>query len=365
MRGSFRIAKIFGIPVELHWTFGLLFLWIIYVGYGNGDHWRETLWNILFVISLFICVVLHEFGHALTARKFGVQTRDIILSPIGGIARLDRLPEKPYQEFLVAAAGPAVNVVIALLLSPYLFFSAEGKGFWQTIISGSEIQAGLPFLGGLIFLNIILAAFNLLPAFPMDGGRILRALLSIKLGRTKATRIASLIGQGLAVLLVIYALSTGSIWTAFIGVFVFFTAGQEYQSVKMDALLAQHSTAEITRSNFTRLSRFENMSAAAGILRQGLERNFLVFDEVNRITGTLSENTIIQAMRANALDLAIENFMTPQPPRVLLGDSVKQTYELLSQNPHDIFPVHNAEGDLVGVTDLSMLNHFLALQKKL
>src|SRR5690606_16696779 len=132
--------------------------------------------NILFVISLFVCVVLHEFGHALTARKFGVQTRDIILSPIGGIARLDRLPEKPFQEFLVAAAGPAVNVVIALLLSPYFFISEEGKWFWNEIISGRSIGEGLPFLGGLIFLNIVLAVFNLLPAFPMDGGRILRAL---------------------------------------------------------------------------------------------------------------------------------------------------------------------------------------------
>lgn len=366
MRGSFRIAKIFGIPVELHWTFALLFLWIIYIGYGNGDHWRDTLWNILFVISLFVCVVLHEFGHALTARKFGVQTRDIILSPIGGIARLDRLPEKPFQEFLVAAAGPAVNVVIALLLSPYFFISEEGKWFWNEIISGRSIGEGLPFLGGLIFLNIVLAVFNLLPAFPMDGGRILRALLAIRMGRTKATRIASLIGQGIAVLLVIYAITSGSIWTAFIGIFVFLTAGQEYQATKTDALLAAHATVEITRANFTKLSPSNTMFAAASILRQGLERGFLIFDEVTgQLTGSLSENSIVHAIKTNALDAQVEAFMQPDPPRVFAGDSIKETYELLYRSPHDILPVYNIENELIGVTDLAMLNHFLVLQKKL
>lgn len=120
MRGSFQIAKFFGIPVFVHWSFGLIFAWIFYLGYSNEWNWTSISVAVAFVLALFVCVVMHEFGHALMARRFGVKTRDIILSPIGGVARLDRLPEKPMQEFYVAIAGPLVNIGIILLLLPYL-----------------------------------------------------------------------------------------------------------------------------------------------------------------------------------------------------------------------------------------------------
>ena len=204
MRGSLKVAQLFGIPVFIHWSFWLLFLFVAYIG--------KTLPTIAFlsgnVLALFVCVVLHEFGHALSARMYGVSTQDITILPIGGIARLDRMPEKPYQEFVVAIAGPAVNLVIAIILSLVLYFFYNFQFGIDELYDnkyGNTVPMHMLYI--LLYSNIFLAVFNMAPAFPMDGGRVLRALLSIRLGRAKATYIASRLGQIIAVLFVIYAVS--------------------------------------------------------------------------------------------------------------------------------------------------------------
>lgn len=364
MNGSFRIAKFFGIPVELHWTFGLLFAYIIYANIIRGADWTEVMLNLLFVLALFVCVVMHEFGHALTARRYGVQTKDIILSPIGGIARLDKLPERPYHEFLVAIAGPAVNVAIVLLLSPFFFLHS----FSEVIAwfgDGSFLNDTKKFIPALIFLNIVLAGFNLLPAFPMDGGRILRSLLSMRMGRLRATRVASLIGQVFAVLFVIYGIwIEQSIFTAFIGVFVFFTANQEYQAVKTEDLLQRHLVAELVRPAYTSLSTQNEMFFAANLLRQGLEKNFLVFDPESRLRGTLNQEAIIYAIKNNDLQSPLEHYTIADPPILQPSDTVKTAYEKLYYDKHNILPVME-NGELVGVVDVEAMNHFLAMERKI
>jgi Zn-dependent protease len=248
MKRTLKIAAPFGIPLRLHWTFGLVFLYIFFIAWEGRWDWQVTLMALGLVVSLFVCVTLHEYGHALMARRFGVSTQDILLSPIGGIARLDRIPSRPKEEFLVAVAGPAVNLVLAALFGVYLFtFPAYLR--WNLLQSlffreSNYFLPELPLLGYaflmLFFLNIILAVFNLIPAFPMDGGRILRAVLSTRLPRYTATLIAARIGQAFAVVFaalgVFLAVRSGGregIFYVFISIFVFMTAQNELRFVAM------------------------------------------------------------------------------------------------------------------------------------
>jgi Zn-dependent protease len=349
----------------LHWTFGLLFVWIVYSNLGEGASTIEVVWNLLFVLALFVCVVLHEFGHALTARRFGVSTRDIILSPIGGIARLDRLPEKPFHEFLVAVAGPLVNFCIAIILSPYFLVFPNGD-FLQSIGAGKLFADGTGFIPALILLNVVLAVFNLLPAFPMDGGRILRSLLSLRLGRVRATRIAALIGQGFAVLLAVLALWEGSMMTAFIGVFVFLTARQEYQAVQYEEMLAGYTVGSLARRQFTSLSADDSIARVAAMLRQGFEKNFLIGAPGSSEFQLLTESSIIEAIRNNHLDAPVSAYARKPEMHLLSSDSLKTAYEKFYHSKLSALPVLEDDGaTLFGLLEVEAVNHFLTMERKL
>ncbi len=372
MRGALQIAKFFGIPVQIHWTFGLVFVWVFYIGFREGWDWANIVWSMLFVIALFTCVVLHEFGHALTARRYGVKTRDIILSPIGGVARLDRLPENPMQEFYVAIAGPLVNITIMAILSPYLLMvTGDQRAQLFSIINGSNnvfVRDLTPFdffIFGLMILNGTLAVFNMLPAFPMDGGRVLRALLSIRLGRIRATRIASYIGQFFAVLLVAYGIWEASPITALIGVFVFFMAANEYRMVRMDSTLDNHTVADVVRSNFTKFYRNDTMETVADVVTHGWEKSFLVFDEWQTLVGVLQEKNIMDAVKDKAFDQPVEAYMEQKVKPLLLSDNLKHIFAEVQQGGSTIFPVYDQEGYLVGVLDSGMLYNYLRMQQKI
>jgi Zn-dependent protease len=252
MRGSLQIARLFGIPVNVHWSFSLLFLFVAYIGYDNESGWKGIAFTVVLILALFFCVVLHEFGHALSARHYGVGTKDITILPIGGVARLDRLPEKPFQEFVVAVMGPMVNVVICAILALVIYFK------YDTILSISDLfskdsdiiftNPTFLFLVTMTKANAWLVAFNMIPAFPMDGGRVFRALLSLPLGRTQATRIAALLGQICAVGFFIYGVMEVNPVLSLVSVFIFFTARQEYQYVRTDALLATQTVGQSIRT---------------------------------------------------------------------------------------------------------------------
>ncbi len=192
MSWSLSIGRLFGIRLELHVTFLLFVAWVAVDQGLLAGHVEAALAAVVLTLLVFACVVLHELGHALTARRFGVRTRDIVLLPIGGVARLERMPSRPRQELLVAIAGPAVNVVIAIVLVVILALTGR-----PTLLA--RLGDGLPET--LLLVNVAMVLFNLIPAFPMDGGRVLRALLGMRLSFLRATRIASGIGQGMAVLL--------------------------------------------------------------------------------------------------------------------------------------------------------------------
>jgi Zn-dependent protease len=218
MRWSYRVGRIAGIPVQIHVTFLLLVVWIaISRGLLDG-RLAAALTAVALLLLIFTCVVLHELGHALAARRFGISTRDITLLPIGGIARLERMPEQPSQEVAVALAGPAVNVVIAAVL--WVVSRGLNHPFLDAVTHGNLLES-------LLAVNVLMILFNMIPAFPMDGGRVLRALIAMRLPYERATRIASGIGQFVALVFGAAGLFNGNMMLVLIALFVFIAAGEE------------------------------------------------------------------------------------------------------------------------------------------
>ncbi|MBL7782994.1 MAG: site-2 protease family protein [Saprospiraceae bacterium] len=381
MRGSLRLFTWFGIPVHLHWSFGLIFLYALWIGYENSLDLMGTLWLMGFFVALFGCVLLHEYGHALTARRYDVDTHDIILTPIGGIARLEKMPEKPSQEFVVAIAGPLVNVAIALLLLgvSVLVFREERWEFFKwflnqqfsfaadddtnLILEESGIQpSGLLFyLPVLVATNIGLVLFNLIPAFPMDGGRIFRSLMAMKWGRVRATQWAAWVGQAIAALFIAYGLWSSAFTLALVGLFVFTTARSENAMVQLDDFLRRYKAADLLRPQFTRMHGNDWMQSAAALLQQGLERHFLVFDLDDQLTGMLEENSIVAAIKKNMLSQEIAQF-TQKVEVVSPEESLQRVFYLIRQQGNPIIAVADDTG-LLGVIDEAGLYHFMRMQK--
>jgi Zn-dependent protease len=317
-------------------------------------------------------VLLHEFGHALTARRFGVSTKDIILSPIGGIARLNKLPENPFHEFLVAAAGPAVNIVIALLLSPYYFLSSSQK---QMQLMGSVMPSSNVFVVDLslterllffvLFLNIILAVFNLLPAFPMDGGRILRSLLSTKLDRRKATQVSMYIGQAIAVLFIFMGLTEMEIGAmkmsfmiAFIGLFVFVSASNEYRYVRFSYLLEQTSVDELLRKKVSPIYPNTPMEFVAETYAEGKEKNFVIFDQWHSVIGLLTEEKIRSAIKNKHFGAQASEYMLSYPSSLIIGDTAKSAMDKMQELELSVLPVFE-KGNFIGLIDYPALNQYI------
>jgi stage IV sporulation protein FB len=221
MKWSYRIARIAGIDVKIHITFLLLLAYFGVSDWRDGGAYQGVL-SMAFILLLFLCVLLHEFGHAMAGRHYGIRTPDITLLPIGGVARMQAIPEKPWQEFVIAVSGPAVNVAIAGGLWVVLFL------FPNLLDEAHPVSSEI--LPNLMTINLALLAFNMIPAFPMDGGRVLRALLAMKLNYLKATKIAARTGQVLAVGFVIVGLGWNPM-LIFIGLFVFTAARQELNDV--------------------------------------------------------------------------------------------------------------------------------------
>lgn len=226
MKWSYNIARIAGTDVKIHLTFPIL---LAFIALSNLQHGAAAAaFGVVFVILVFGCVLLHEFGHVFAARAFGIRTPDVTLYPIGGIARLERMPRRPSQELIVALAGPAVNVAIAAVLSVVLV--ALGIGVSVTGLGGLSIGGVSSLLAGLVAVNIWLVLFNLIPAFPMDGGRVLRALLAMRMPYARATRLAAKIGRALAVVAGVVGIFYSPM-LVFIAIFIYFAAGQEAAAV--------------------------------------------------------------------------------------------------------------------------------------
>jgi Zn-dependent protease/CBS domain-containing protein len=314
-RFAFRLGQISGIGVYVHPTFLLLVGWVALSYLSNGHGVHAALAGVLFVLAVFAIVVLHELGHSLAARRYGIGTRDITLLPIGGVARLERMPTNPVQELVVGLAGPAVNVVLAGLCLAGLVLSG-GR-----LEAGSFAAPGAPLLSKLFFANVTLAAFNLLPAFPMDGGRVFRALLALRLPHARATELAARTGQAIAVLLGFAGVFTNPM-LVLIGVFVWLGAHQEATLVAERSALEGLFVDQAMITDFRTLAPGDPLAHAAELGVVSFQRDFpVVADGV--LVGVLTRSDLVNGLsRAGAL-APVSLAMRTDVPTVDPGDRLE------------------------------------------
>ena len=358
MKGALSLGKVAGIKIEVHWTFTLLLIWVVYLDMRRGGNLNSALMNVSLILFLFLCVVLHELGHALTARKFNIGTKKITLLPIGGVASLEKMPEKPQQELLVALAGPAVNVVIALLLllivplKTYLGMDAENL---EQLLTAPSINTLLFYL---LIANIMLVAFNLIPAFPMDGGRVLRALLAFRMSRVKATDIAATLGQTLAVIFFVMGLFFNP-FLVLIALFIFIGAYGENQMVKQTTLLEGHLVRDAMLTHITTVGPDNTMTQIIDLLLSGTEKDFVVVDNGN-IVGILFHKEIIN--RSKNRELLVRDFMSTGFHVMLEEGPLKEFFDLVAREKQRFYPVVNSAGKLMGAIDMTNVSEFLLLK---
>lgn len=323
----------------------------------------DLLWFLGFIGAMFICVILHEYGHALSARKYGVKTLDIIISPIGGLARLERLPEKPIQELKVAIAGPLVNVVIGLILFIILYVIHHDFSF--LIVDENpfdNITTAKGFFGLLVWTNVVLFVFNLIPAFPMDGGRILRALLTMQLGRVRGTHWAALVGRILAIVFIIFAVLIKDYMLIFVGIFVFVMAGAENNQVVVESILDKAVVSDIMKKNFSRIHISEPLQTMFDQYIRGGEKNYLIFDSMDNISGVMPELFLKQAYKEGILDSTVANeYMSKKILRVTKDVTLRNLFDKMNKEGIAIAAIEEDGRELIGVVDRSMLQNYLQL----
>jgi Zn-dependent protease/CBS domain-containing protein len=357
---SLPIGRYFGIKVFIHWTFWILIIWIFLLHFGVGRDVRQGLWGALYVLSLFLCVVLHEFGHALTAKRFGIVTRDITLYPIGGISTFESLPKKPGQELLVGIAGPLVNVVIALAL--WLYLSATNQLPDLSKLNESQDVFQFPFLWNLFVANTILAIFNLIPAFPMDGGRVFRSLLSFFTDRAMATRVAAGIGQFLAIIFVFLGFFY-NFWLVFIGLFVFLGAGGEAAFERTKAALAGLKVKDAIMNRFTLLSPDDTLSKAVEVLLNSQESEFVIA-EANKPIGILTKGEIIKGLSEKGRDAPVSEFMRSEFLVVRPDLRLADFFQTVLEKGQSVALVMDGE-ELLGLIDRENVEEKLLVQEAL
>ena len=338
MKRSFAFPKIAGINIYIHWTFSLIIIWIIYVNARAGLDAYQIGWSVLFVLSLFVCVTLHEFGHAMAAKRYGIKTKDITLYPIGGVARLEKMPEKPSHELVVALAGPLVNVVIMFLLLPFMYnFNMESAASERgLIISAANF---LPMLG---IINIWLAVFNLIPAFPMDGGRVLRALLAMKTSRVKATEIAATIGKILAIGFIITGFYLNP-FLIFIGIFIILGAHAEAEMVKTQFFITDLTAADALMTSYRTLDKNQPIGAAVKLLLDGAAKSFVITHE-GAPFGTIGRDQIIRGIKEYGEDAVIERVTDKNIVSVSLGTSLNEVFSKFQQSRTPLIMVNSPSG---------------------
>lgn len=345
-KASLYLGKIAGIRLYLHWTFLLLIVYVVINSYRNGFGQSSTVYSVVLVITAFVCVTLHEFGHALTAGYFKFKTRDITLLPIGGIARMDELPQAPKQELAVAIAGPLVNVVIALILLPFVLNSTQPEMMDVTMIGGTWDN----FLYSIFYVNLSLAVFNLIPAFPMDGGRVFRALLSFFVSRVKATLIAARTGQAISILFVVFGLFYNPV-LAIIGVVIFLLARAENQSVKTASLLDGYTVNDVLMTKFHSLDESATVNDAVKALLDVQAFDFLVTKD-NAVTGTLSSKLITKAVAEKGLETPVSEVMNKEVQRLTPDMPLEKLFRGIRTDRNNIMPVFS-ENRLIGIVDLN------------
>lgn len=355
-RTSITLFTFKGIQVRMHWSFLLLLGWVVLSALAEGMDAPHMLRQLLYVLIVFCCVVLHEFGHALTALRFGIRTHNILLLPIGGLARLERMPEKPVHELLVTLAGPAVNLAIVLLVGlPSLLLGYPVLG--QDPMEDASGPLGL--IGFVLVVNAGLFLFNLIPAFPMDGGRILRALLAFRTDRVRATRIASTVGKVFAVGFVIAAFMWRQPTLGLIGLFVFFGASAEMNMVKTQHALSGLRVRDVMRTRYWSMPHDATIHKAAEELLAGGD-HVVVVTRNGKLDRLISREELIAAVQAGSSAEPLEHLPGTVPEVVAPETAVKDAHGAMTAGTFALLPVVDA-GRLIGVLDGDNLGEYLEL----
>jgi stage IV sporulation protein FB len=357
MSWSLSIGTIAGTAIRLHITFVIFLIWIFVASYVSGG--PDAAWaGLTFMVLLFACVVAHEFGHIFMARAFGISTPDVTLLPIGGVARLERIPEEPYQEFLVAIAGPAVNVVIAVAL--VVFAGARLNAGDLAAVESTQIS----LVDRLAVVNLFLVLFNLIPAFPMDGGRVLRALLAARLGFVRATGIAASIGQGVAFLLGF----AGLFWNPlliFIAIFVYLAASSEAHMVALRAMSQGVPVSAAMMTQYATLTPDASVDEAVQTLLRTSQSEFPVVDTAGKPVGVLGRNDIIRALRERGPAARVAEVMSTTVPILAHRRCLDEAFRLLQEKQASALAVVDGTGKLVGLITTETIGEMMMLKDAL
>lgn len=360
MKRSLKIGSVAGIGIFLHWTFLLLIAAIFAFYYVQSQSIGAAAAGMGLILAVFVCVVLHELGHALTARRFGVGTRSITLYPIGGLARLERIPSEPMKEFWIAIGGPAVNLVIAVFLAAVLLVR---DGSFNPGVLGSP---GSHVVASLMWINLALTGFNLLPAFPMDGGRVLRALLALTQDYAQATQTAANVGQAMAILFGLVGLVSFNPILLFIALFVYVGAQQESRQAVFRAFTEGTPVRQAMVTRFTTLTVDDTLDDAVDELLAGTDHDFPVVED-GRIVGLIRRKQLIEALSTYERDtpvreVAERRFFTTAP-----GAPLDEVFQQMNAENCTTVPVEE-NGRLVGLLTLENVGELImvssALQKR-
>lgn len=358
MRWSWELGEYAGIAVYIHATFLLLIGWIALLHWTHQGTWQAVVNGVVFILLLFGCVLLHEFGHALTARRYGIRTRDITLLPIGGVARLEKMPEKPVQELWVALAGPAVNVVLFIVL--YLILQAK-----TALMAFLQVDAGMvkgTLWERLTVVNLFLAGFNLLPAFPMDGGRVVRALLAMRMDYVQATNIAAGLGQGMAFLFGLFGLLYNP-FLLFIALFVWIGATQEASIVQIKSALGGIPVQRAMLTDFRTISPHDPLERVVEFILSGWQQDFPVM-EGRQVIGVLTRNDLLNALAQQGLNRLVQDVMQRDFEVVDAGEMLESVLPRLQACACHSMPVMRG-GELVGLLTMDNVGEFVLIQSAL
>lgn len=356
MKWSWKIARLAGIDVYVHATFFFLVAWFGYHYWKTFGTFAAALDGMAYIIALFSCVVLHEFGHALTARRYGIITRHITLLPIGGVAAMEKLPEDPWQEIKVALAGPAVNVVIAALLWAWITISNV------QVTQEELLTTGGPFLFRLMIVNILLVVFNLLPAFPMDGGRVLRAALAMRMPHQQATAKAAAIGKNFAILFGIVGIFYNP-FLLLIAFFLWFGAGAENQAEQMKNTLAGTTASKAMLTDFHILAPDDDLSKAITLTLAGSQKDFPV-GSMQHFDGVLTQTEMIRALQEHGERIKVSDIHLQRIKTVPEHTPIQQLLEELQTDNTHMLAVRNEQA-IVGIVNLENVIELIKIQTAL
>jgi len=337
MSWSLRVLRVNGIPIRIHFTFLLVVAWAVYIGFEDGGaNWLQNVgFMVAFVLLLFLCVLLHELGHSLVAQLFGVKVVDITLLPIGGLARMTKMPDRPYQEFVMAAAGPATNIALAVGLS-LVAVAWLGPGQILALALTPELldtflsdTGGQTLLALLILNNIFLAVFNLIPAFPLDGGRMLRSFLAALISHRRATSIAAYVGQIIALVLGVYALLNSDFFLGLIAVFIFMGAWQEREQARQQISMQGLRVRQAMQPVGLRLHPLQTIGEVAAQAATSPQTTFLVLDG-GRLAGFVTRSDLLSALSKPGPTVRVGQRMHREIPQFAPDDPLAEAGDRLS-----------------------------------